>query len=151
MSTIVDCTGPEPGVLRVGGVTLEDLTRVLGGVPAVGGTTRAPGTVPAHYAPEAVVEVVTSGVLADRARDAAARGRRVGVVALASDLVGIDLPAELVPLARPADAAGYAHDLYRALREADALGLDLVLAIAPPPDGLGVAVADRLGRAARAH
>jgi L-threonylcarbamoyladenylate synthase len=150
-STIVDCTAAVPVVLRVGGVTLEELAGVLDGVPAVGGTTRAPGTLPAHYAPDATVEVVTPAVLADRARDAAARDLRVGVVALASDLVGVDLPEVLVPLARPVDVVGYAHDLYRALREADALGLDLVLAVAPPPDGLGVAVADRLGRAATRH
>ena len=150
-STIVDCTAPAPVVLRVGGVTLEDLAGVLDGVPAVGGTTRAPGTLPAHYAPNAAVEVVMPDALADRAHEAAAREVRVGVIALASDLAGIDLPDALVPLARPVDAAGYAHDLYRALREADELGLDLVLAVAPPPDGLGVAVADRLGRAAARH
>jgi L-threonylcarbamoyladenylate synthase len=150
-STIVDCTTPVPVVLRVGGATQEELAAVLDGAPAVGGTTRAPGTLPAHYAPNAEVELVTVAVLAERARDAAARDLRVGVVALASDLAGIDLPDELVPLARPADVVGYAHDLYRALREADELGLDLVLAVVPPPWGLGAAVADRLGRAAAAH
>jgi L-threonylcarbamoyladenylate synthase len=147
-STIVDCTAGTPTVLRVGGVTLEDLAAVLDGPPTVGGTMRAPGTLPAHYAPNAAVEVVVRETLADRARDAAAREVRVGVIALASDLAGIDLPDALVPLARPADVAAYAHDLYRALREADDLGLDLVLAIAPPPSGLGVALVDRLGRAA---
>ena len=73
------------------------------------------------------------------------------MLALASDLAAVELPDALVPLARPADAVAYAHDLYRALREADDLGLDLVLAIAPPPSGLGIAVADRLNRAARSH
>ena len=129
----------------------EDLADVLGSAPSVGGSTRAPGTLPAHYAPNARVEIVTSDTVADRARDVAASERRVGVVALASDLAGVDLPDALVPLARSVDVAAYAHDLYRALREADALGLDVVLAIAPPPGGLGVAVADRLGAPARSH
>ena len=56
-----------------------------------------------------------------------------------------------MPLARPVDAIAYAHELYGALRAADDLGLDVVLAIAPPPSGLGRAVADRLGRAAHGH
>ena len=150
-STIVDSTGTRPAVLRVGRVAPDDLADDLGSAPSVGRSTRAPGTLPAHYAPNARVEIVTSDTVADRARDVAASERRVGVVALASDLAGVDLPDALVPLARSVDVAAYAHDLYRALREADALGLDVVLAIAPPPGGLGVAVADRLGRAARSH
>jgi L-threonylcarbamoyladenylate synthase len=147
-STIVDCTGAAPTVLRVGGVSLEELGDVLGAPPPVGGGTRAPGTLPSHYAPNAWVELVTPDAVAERARDAAAREQRVGVLALASDLETVELPDVLVPLARPADVDAYAHDLYRALREADDLGLDVVLAIAPPPSGLGVAVADRLSRAA---
>jgi len=150
-STIVDCTTPEPRVLRVGGVTIEALTEILQGVPALGGTTRAPGTLAAHYAPSAAVEVVTPGTLAARAAELAAHDRRVGVVALAGDLAGTVLPDALVPLARPADAIAYAHELYAALREADDLGLDVVLAIAPPSSGLGIAVADRLSRAAHGH
>jgi L-threonylcarbamoyladenylate synthase len=150
-STIVDCSGARPTVLRVGGVALEDLADALGSVPTVGGATRAPGTLPAHYAPDARVEIVTPDIVAERAHEAAARDLRVGVLALASDLAGVDLPDVLVPLGRPADVGAYAHDLFRTLREADALGLDVVLAIAPPPSGLGVAVIDRLGRAARRH
>jgi L-threonylcarbamoyladenylate synthase len=150
-STIVDCTGDEPRVLRVGGVTLETLTELLGAVPEVGGATRAPGTLAAHYAPNAVVEVVTPDTLEDRARELDGRGRRAGMVALAADVAGIPLPDALVPLARPVDAIAYAHELYGALRQADELGLDVVLAIAPPPSGLGRAIADRLGRAAHGH
>jgi L-threonylcarbamoyladenylate synthase len=150
-STIVDCTGAEPRVLRVGGVTLEALAEVLPDVPAVGGTTRAPGTLASHYAPNATVEVVTPGTLAARAHELADGRRKVGVIALASDLAGAEVPDALIPLARPADAIAYAHELYGALRQADDLDLDVVLAIAPPPSGLGIAVADRLGRAAHGH
>jgi L-threonylcarbamoyladenylate synthase len=150
-STIVDCTAATPTVLRVGGVSLEELAYVLGAMPPVGGTTRAPGTLPSHYAPSARVELVTPDVVAARAQEAAAREQRIGLLALASDLTTVELPDVLVPLARPADVEAYAHDLYRALREADDLGLDVVLAIAPPPSGLGVAVADRLNRAAAHH
>jgi L-threonylcarbamoyladenylate synthase len=150
-STIVDCTGERPAVLRVGGVTLEALTEVLGGPPVIGGSTPAPGTLAAHYAPNARVEVVTPGTLVPRAQELATAGRRVGALGLAADLLAADLPTSLMPLARPADAIAFAHELYAALREADDLGLDVVLAIAPPSTGLGAAVADRLGRAARGH
>jgi L-threonylcarbamoyladenylate synthase len=150
-STIVDCTGAEPRVLRVGGVTVEVLASLLGSVPEVGGATRAPGTLKSHYAPQAVVELVTPDTLRDRAGELDAEGRRAGVLALRSDLDGLQLPVALVPLARPVDAIAYAHELYAALRQADDLGLDVVLAIAPPPGGLGRAVADRLGRAAHGH
>ncbi len=52
-------------------------------------------------------------------------------------------------LAAPADDAGYAQVLYRALREADALGLRRVIAVPPGgPGPLATAVADRLRRAA---
>ncbi len=150
-STIVDCTGARLAVLRVGGVTVEELTDVLDAPPALGGTTPAPGTLAAHYAPNARVELVTLDTLVAEAAALADGGRRVGVVGLAPELAAAELPASLVPLARPVDAIAYAHDLYAALREADELGLDVVLAIAPPPVGIGAAVADRLGRAARGH
>ena len=48
-------------------------------------------------------------------------------------------------------AQEYAHELYSALRKADECGVDLVLAVMPPLDGVGVAVADRLRRAASAR
>jgi L-threonylcarbamoyladenylate synthase len=150
-STIVDCTGARARVLRVGGVSLECLAEVLGVTPVVGGATRAPGTLASHYAPNAVVELVTCGTLAARAAELAAGQRRVGVLGLDADLAPVELPTTLVPLARPADAIAYAHEVYAALRQADDLGLDVVLAIAPPPEGLGAAVADRLGRAAHGH
>ncbi len=48
----------------------------------------------------------------------------------------------------PADSEAYARSLYRSLREADARGVDVVLAVPPVAAGLGAAVADRLRRAA---
>ena len=58
-------------------------------------------------------------------------------------------PDGVVRLAAPVDDGAYAHALYRALREADALGLARVVAVPPPGDGpLAAAIADRLRRAA---
>lgn len=164
-STIVDVTGPEPTVLRVGGVSLERLGELLGAPPRLGGATPAPGTLPAHYAPRARVEIVTPEALGPRCAALVARGRRVGVLAMAVPEVvmptGVPLATSgtgdadagraVVVLARPADPETYARILYGALRDADRQALDVVVAVPPPETGIGRAVADRLRRAAAAH
>jgi L-threonylcarbamoyladenylate synthase len=145
-STIVDCTGDEPRVLREGGVTAAELEVVVGRPVRVGGTTAAPGTLPQHYAPRARVELLAATDLAARAEVLLAAGERVGALALHSDLP--DALPDIVTLATPRDAREYARHLYASLRGADAMGLDVVLAVAPAPEGIGAAVADRLRRAA---
>jgi len=54
----------------------------------------------------------------------------------------------LVWMAAPADAAGYAHDLYASLRELDHAGCDVILVEQPPEDAEWMAIRDRLNRAA---
>lgn len=147
-STIVDLSDPGlPRLLRSGGIGVEDLTAALGAVPAADtGPARAPGMLAAHYAPRARVELCADGpALGARAR---ALPQPTGVIAPA-DLV-LDLPDRVVTLARPADAGTYAHELYGLLREADARGLEVVLAVPPDAAGVGLAVRDRLARAAAA-
>src|SRR4051812_21481207 len=141
-STIVDCTTDPPRVLRVGGVTAETLAEVLGAELAVGGTTRAPGTLASHYAPRARVELVSGDVLAARVAELADAGTRAGV--LAEREWADELTPQTVTLATLRDADEYAHDLYAALRRADELGLAIVVAVPPAEMGIGAAVADRL-------
>jgi L-threonylcarbamoyladenylate synthase len=143
-STIVDCTA-EPRILRVGGVTRERLCELLGVDVPVGGTTRAPGTLPTHYAPDARVEVLTVAELGARADQLLTAGTTVGL--LAPSGAG-HADERMVTLATPEDAEEYARVLYAALRRADDLGLDVVLAVPPPAHGIGLAVVDRLRRAA---
>lgn len=147
-STIVDCSGPDVRVLRPGAVTTAMVAEVLGGEVGTGGATPAPGTLATHYAPVARVETVDAAAMAERATRAVADRCRVGVLGLAADLDRSLGPDEVVTLGAPRDGVEYARVLYAALREADALGIDLVLAVPPPADGIGVAVADRLRRAA---
>ncbi|MBM3659894.1 MAG: threonylcarbamoyl-AMP synthase [Actinobacteria bacterium] len=148
-STIVDCTGEEPVIARLGGVPREDVERCLGRAVEVRdrGAVAAPGTLASHYAPRARVHVVDAAGVPDTAAGLLGVGRAVGLLAL--DAPG-GLPAGVRVLAAPADVGEYARVLYTRLREADALGLDDLLVIPPPPTGLGAAVADRLGRAAAA-
>lgn len=148
-STIVDCTSDSPRVLRLGGVTGERLRAILGSDLPIGGATRAPGTLASHYAPRARVEVVEEIDLLGRARDLVGAGEQVGL--LTGRAVGRDAPPRTVTLATPTDAEEYARVLYAALRQADVLGLDVVLAVPPPATGIGLAVADRLRRAATPH
>ena len=147
-STIVDCTAEVPRVLRPGAITAEDIESVLGVAPAIGGAIRAPGTLASHYAPDARVELVAADALGPRVRECDRVGVRIGVLALAADLGPENPRINGVTLATMATVEEYANGLYSALRKADQLGMDLVLAVPPSPDGIGTAVIDRLRRAA---
>lgn len=139
-STILDCTGPAPVLLRPGAVTAAQVAEA-GGVPVAErpSAVRAPGTLLAHYAPQATVVLVEpAGTLPD------VGPVRAGLLALA----GVPTPDGYLRLAEPEDAAAYARVLYAALRQGDAFGLDRVVAVLAGPDGIGPAIDDRLRRAA---
>lgn len=145
-STIVDLTGPAPRLLRPGGVPRETLEAVLGRPLRAAdreSEVRAPGMLESHYAPRAGVRLVEADAVEARALEAAAAGLRV--VVLGSP--GLRLDPGLTRLDVPDDAADFARVLYGRLREADELG-DLLMVVPPPESGLGLAVADRLRRAA---
>jgi L-threonylcarbamoyladenylate synthase len=167
-STIVDLTGAVPEVLRAGVITAEELTAVLGtevrvwvGESDDGSTTdatgaRAPGMLASHYAPRARVVVVDEPIEVMGRRSALEAAERVAVVA-ATDAALDAVEEALTMAARNAvavalepvgDATGFAHHLYDRLRQADRLGCDAVVVVAPPPGGVGDAVRDRLSRAA---
>ena len=146
-STIVDCSADPPALIRLGAVPRDRLEAILGAPVALrtDGTVPAPGTLPAHYAPDAQVVVVRADELAGRAESLVAGGARVGVLA-APPLP--PLPDPVVRLDAPTRVDALAHDLYALLRAADRAGLDVVLAVPPPSRGVGAAVTDRLTRAA---
>jgi L-threonylcarbamoyladenylate synthase len=147
-STIVDLTGDTPAVLRPGGVTREELEEVLGRplpVPA-SSTIRVPGQHPSHYAPRARVVLAEPGEIVAEAEQATHQGHRVGVF-LPPELADEPVKAHAV-VAVPTSAAEYARSLYGFLRELDQRGCDLIIASLPAPDGLGLAIANRLRRAA---
>jgi L-threonylcarbamoyladenylate synthase len=118
--------------LRLGGVGESRLAEHVGHSLAhlTAGEVAAPGTLPSHYAPNAHVELVRASDVDARLDALHAQGRRVGV------------------LEAPDDLDEYARVLYTRLREADAAGLDVVLAVLPDDEGIGAAIADRLRRAA---
>lgn len=148
-STIVDCStaSGRPAILRLGAIDAATVDALVGHPVErlTAGEVAAPGTLERHYSPRARVVVVEPGAVAALATGSLARGERVGLLAIAPPP---GLPAGLDVLGSPADASDYARVLYARLREADERDLDVLLAVAPPTDGIGAAVTDRLTRAA---
>lgn len=147
-STIVDVTGDLPSVLRPGGVTREQLEDALGRALAVDSSTRirVPGQHPSHYAPRARVVLVEPEKVVAEAEAAQELGHRVGVL-LPPSFGDTPVNAHAV-VALPASSAAYARGLYGYLRELDERGCDLIVASLPAERELGLAIANRLRRAA---
>ncbi|MBR7839538.1 threonylcarbamoyl-AMP synthase [Actinospica durhamensis] len=147
-STIVDVTGETPSILRPGGVTREDLEEALGYPIGEDGANhiRVPGQHPSHYAPRAKVVLVEPERIVAEAAAAQEQGHQVGVF-LPPDYAEAPVKAYAV-VEVPESMDAYARELYGFLRELDQLGCDLILASLPPERGLGVAIANRLRRAA---
>lgn len=132
-STIVDCTSGRAALLRPGGLAVAAIEAVLGRPLRTDSTTAAPGTLPAHYAPRARVVLVETDDIDGMDREVSvltAAGARVAVLDLGDDV----------------DA--YARELYARLRAADRDAAEFVVARLPDPAGVGLAVRDRLQRAA---
>lgn len=136
-STIVDCTGDAPRLLRAGAVTVDMIEQTTGlPVLAADGRVRASGTLASHYAPHAKVHVVDADHIPVIAN--------AGLIADAS----VSTPVGMVRLLEAAGLGAYARDLYSALRRSDELALTDVVAVLPGDTGLGAAIRDRLQRAA---
>jgi L-threonylcarbamoyladenylate synthase len=143
-STIVGAWDDTPRLLRPGAVTVAQITEVTGlSIVADAAGVRAPGTMASHYAPRAQVLAVDPDGF-DEALASVPASASVGVIAPAET---VSVPG-VVRLASPAGDDEYAQVLYAALREADASGLDVVVAVLPSTSGVGLAVRDRLWRAA---
>ena len=144
-STIADCSGERPTLLRPGQITRQALEEALGlPVEAAGaGAPRAPGRLPAHYAPLTPLVLVDSAALVGLA----ARTPQERVAVLARSDPPPDAP-HLVWVKAPEDPAGFARELYAHLRQLDRSGCSVILVEEPPPAPEWAAVLDRLTRAA---
>jgi L-threonylcarbamoyladenylate synthase len=145
-STIVDMSRGRAVLLRPGHISADRIAEVLGSMPLMPDdhAPRASGTLESHYAPHTPVVSVRSDALLQTIEALNKHGRRTALMryALGSDA----LAAAISSL--PADADGYAHDLYAALRELDHAHADVILVEAPPSDAAWDGVNDRLRRAA---
>lgn len=159
-STVVDCTTPVPTLLRPGGITYEMLIEVLGEVeidPTLAGAQaipKSPGMKYTHYAPAAPLflvesEPVATAMLIKREIDQAlAAGKTVG--AIVSSELADSLPPEVrtAVYGRRGDAAVIAANLYENLRSFDNTPVDVIFAEGLAEKGLGLAVMNRLRKAA---
>jgi L-threonylcarbamoyladenylate synthase len=138
-STIIDCTGELPRILRPGAIT-EEMIKESTGLSAVvtksseqSENIRVSGSLEKHYAPAAKVLLDQTPVAG---QGFIAPSRRV-------------TPTGVTRLAAPKNADEFARDLYTALRKADELGLQEVVVEQPQGEGIAIAIRDRLLRAAR--
>jgi L-threonylcarbamoyladenylate synthase len=140
-STVVDATGPEPIVLRLGAVAREDLSNVLGRPIAVAGgdpsQPASPGMLARHYAPRAKLRLD-------------ARDVRPGEALLAFGAPVPQHEGPMINLSAAGDLAEAAANLFSALRALDASGVSAIAVMPIPELGLGEAINDRFRRAARA-
>jgi L-threonylcarbamoyladenylate synthase len=135
-STIIDCTGVAPLILRPGAITSEMIFRSTGPTLAEKDSSpslnrleiRVSGSLESHYAPAAKVVL-------DRAPIAGE-----GFIAMADIAAGEDV----VRLASPKSHQDFARVLYSALRSADEAGLATVVVMQPLGDGIAIAIRDRL-------
>lgn len=161
-STVLDLTAPVPMVLRPGGVTPEELSLVLGNVDVDPqarsvnqreGRPRSPGMKYTHYAPRARLLIVEGQAEAvavkinELAREYRNRGRRVGILSYeeSADFTNI---GEVILVGRRAQPETVAAKLYAALRRFDETDVDLILAEGIADCGVGLAVMNRLRKAA---
>lgn len=154
-STVLSLCGETPRLLRPGGVTPEMLREVLGELeidPAVyenlreGAVAASPGMKYKHYAPRAKV-VLLKGSFAQFCAYVAAHAEE-GTFALCFAEEAAALPVPTVIYGSANDSATQAQHIFEALREVDRRGAKRVFARLPARDGLGLAVFNRLVRAA---
>ena len=148
-STVISLLGDAPALLRPGGIAVAQLEAVLGRpLVAAPQGVRAPGRLPAHYAPATPLEVLATPQLARRATALTREGRQVALLAFADSNAGLAAAPVAHRELMPGDAISYARILYATLRRLDAKGFDVLLVEATPENPEWLAISDRLARAA---
>ena len=180
-STIVDLSGDHPVLLRPGAVTVPMLEKILGPVELDPVLTKplgpdvhpkAPGMKYRHYAPKAemiLVEAENCGGTEEGcssteedgtmrvvreinrlAEEALRTGKRPGILAT-DETAPLYRTGEVRSIGRRSDEASVAHNLFAVLREFDSIGVDIIYSEAFPEDDLGLAIMNRMNKAAGHH
>ncbi|MBQ5823568.1 MAG: threonylcarbamoyl-AMP synthase [Clostridia bacterium] len=152
-STVVSLVGKKPRLLRPGGVSLEQLESVLGEVEVdsavlaelePGQKAASPGMKYKHYSPKARV-IIIKGSFDNYRRFV--MGKK-DCAALCFDGEGDKLDIPFIEIGREHDSTAQAHLIFDVLRKLDEMGVDTAYARCPDTDGVGLAVINRLLRAA---
>ena len=162
-STIIDLTCQPPRLLRPGGITLEQLRSVLGEVevdPAVtrlmgaGEKPKAPGMKYRHYAPKAPVTVVTGDPQKSARYIADHAAPEDGIICFDEFLslfTGRSQTRPVMDLGPAGDKEEQARHIFDALRSFDHTSVPAIWAQCPDSSGIGLAIANRLNKAAGFH
>ena len=141
-STVIDCTGPAPLVLRAGAITLEQLRTIVPSTQQIHTkateAARSPGLKYRHYSPRANVLLVTAPQEAIATKDTA--------------YLGLDAPISQFGLQQVCESVeDYAHQLFLFFRLCDEAGIKTIYCQKIEEKGLGLALMDRLKRAANSN
>ncbi len=161
-STVISLVGERPCILRPGGVTKDMLEGVIGPVDVAGSVLRplekgekalSPGMMYKHYSPDGQVTLI-EGNEADVLRamqllhaHAESEGHRACVMCFTEHVAALQAcsPHDIGHRDEPAEVA---HRLFDTLRRLDDERMDVIFSEVVPPEGVGLAVMNRLGRAA---
>ena len=139
-STVVDCTGDRPVILRLGSVSLAEIRSVVPNAVLTDEQAhtapKSPGLKHKHYSPAAVVKIVEDITVATP-------GEGTAFIGLSRNGSGFDKHF----IAR--DAAAYAHHLFEFFRECDREGIRTIYCESVPEEGIGAALMDRIRRASQ--
>lgn len=157
-STVIDCTSEIPIILRPGGVTKEQLQEVIGDVmvdPALAnavGRPKAPGMKYRHYAPEVPMWLIEGPAekLAEVIAEERENYAKIGVIASeeTSERLCADQVISLGSKESLTDIAAHIYDALRTFKEGD---VDLIVCEAFPEKGIGLAIMNRLKKAASVY
>lgn len=162
-STVIDVTGSVPRILRPGGVTREMIAEVCGACEVDGAVMRplkenerpkSPGMKYRHYAPAGQLTIFhgdaarVSAAICTAYDQALCEGHRPLILALEGNIsaYGARRTESL-----GSDATQMAHAVFAVLRDADSINADVIFSEAVETEGIGLAVMNRLGRAAAFH
>ena len=154
-STVLDCTVQPFRVLRPGGVTVEELQQLVDvtwdAIQELE-APRSPGMKYEHYAPNAEVFLVTGPGAAPKILELSepllADGQKVGVMTW-EERAELYPALTVLPMGRAGDLSSLAHKLYHLLRAADQLGLQVLFVEGVDEEHLGLAIMNRLRKAAK--
>ncbi|WP_404446151.1 threonylcarbamoyl-AMP synthase [Sutcliffiella horikoshii] len=158
-STVVDCTTETPMILRPGGVTKEELEKVVGKVdvdPSLFSQEeqhkpKSPGMKYTHYAPVAPVYLVegSESFVQQTITKAFQNGQKVGLLATEETIAKLDTTEiTAISIGTKKDLATVASHLYDGLRAFNATEVDVIFSETFPQTGVGAAIMNRLEKAA---
>jgi len=160
-STVVDVTGEVPVILRPGAISPEMAAKVTGLEPLLLSETtlapRAPGMKYRHYAPKAPMMLLVGDerdiAAYIAAQCASVQAEKIGILVTSQtramlDTIPVNNSAAVLTLGDKTSPETIARNLYACLRQFDILNVDIIYAEGPSQDGLGLAIMDRMKKAA---